>query len=158
MDKESWDKILRYSYEIYTDIKLKKLHKDAIVPTYGTKDSACVDLYAVEDVTIRPGELKKLRSGLAVEMPRGHYIEMYNRSSMAGKRQLLIVSSCVIDEDYRGEIYAPIKNIGDGIQFIRKGDRFAQMMIKKTIKMNFIEVDELKNTERGAGGFGSTGQ
>ncbi|KKL96167.1 hypothetical protein LCGC14_1847190 [marine sediment metagenome] len=140
------------------DIKLKKLCKDVVVPTYGTKDSACVDLCAVEDTSIRPGNICLIRSGLAVEIPTGHYIEMYNRSSMAGKRQLIIISSCVIDEDYRGEIYAPIKNIGNDIQFIKKGDRFAQMMIKKTIKMNFIEVDELTNTERGTGGFGHTGR
>ncbi len=140
------------------DIKLKKLHKDAVVPVYGTEDSACVDLHAVEDVSIRPGDICLIRSGLSVEIPTGHYIEMYNRSGMAGKRQLVIVSSCVIDADYRGEIYAPIKNIGDDLQFIRKDDRFAQMMIKKTIKMNFIEVDELTNTERGDGGFGHTGR
>ncbi len=140
------------------DIKLKKLHKDAIIPTYGTKDSACVDLYAVEDIIIRTGDVRWIRSGLAVEIPTGHYIEMYNRSSMAGKKQLVIVSSRVIDSDYRGEIFAPIKNIGDMHHTIRKGDRFAQIMIKKTIKMNFIEVDELTNTERGEGGFGHTGR
>ncbi len=140
------------------EIKLKKLHKDAIVPVYGTEDSACVDLHAIEDVIIRPGELFRLRSGLAVEIPRGYYIEMYNRSGNAANRQLVIVSSCVIDSDYRGEIFAPIKNIGDIIRNIRKGDRFAQMMLKKVIKMKFIEVDELTNTERGAGGFGHTGR
>ncbi len=140
------------------DIKLKKLHKNTVVPTYGTEDSACVDLYAIENYSLRPGDLCKARSGLAVEMPIGHYIEMYNRSGNALERQLIIVSSCVIDADYRGEIFVPIKNIGNDIQFIRQGDRLAQIMIKKTIKMNFIEVDELTNTERGEGGFASTGR
>ncbi len=139
------------------EIKLKKLHKDAIVPEYGTEYSACVDLHAVEDVIIKPGDISWVRSGLASEIPQGYYIEMFNRSSVAGKKQLVIVSSRVIDADYRGEIFAPIKNIGNTTQFIKKGDRFAQMMIKKVIKMSFIEVEELKNTERGAGGFGSTG-
>lgn len=140
------------------EIKLKKLHKDAIVPEYATEYSACVDLHAVEDVIIREGDVCLVRSGMAVEMPPGYYIEMFNRSSMAGKRQLIIVSSRVIDSDYRGEIYAPIKNIGNNIQSIKKGDRFAQMMVKKVIKMKFIEVDELSNTKRGAGGFGHTGR
>ena len=140
------------------NIKLKKLHKDAIIPTYGTEDSACVDLHAVEDVGIHRGEMKWIRSGLAVEIPAGYYIEVYNRSGNAAKRQLVITSSRVIDADYRGEIFAPIKNIGDSAQSIRKGDRFAQMMIKKVIKMKFIEVDELTNTGREAGGFGSTGR
>ncbi len=139
-------------------IKIKKLHKDAVMPTYGTEHSACVDLYVVEDITFRPGELKWVHSGLAVEIPMGYYIEVFNRSSMAGKKQLIITSSRVIDSDYRGEIFAPIKNIGVTMQLIRKGDRFAQMMIKKVIKMNFIEVDELNETDRGAGGFGSTGR
>jgi len=138
-------------------IKLKKLHKDATIPVYGTEHSACVDLYAIEDVTIRPGELLRVRSGIAVEMPSGYYIEVYNRSGNASKRQLYIISSRVIDSDYRGEIFAPIKNLGGIPQTIRKGDRFAQMMIKKVIRMEFEEVDELSNTERGAGGFGHTG-
>ncbi len=139
-------------------IKVKKLHKDAQIPVYGTEDSACVDLYAVEDVIIRPGDVVYARSGLAVEIPSGYYIEMYNRSSMAGKKQLVIVSSRVIDADYRGEIFAPIKNIGGIIRIIKKGDRFAQMMLKRKVLMFFEEVDELTNTERGAGGFGSTGR
>jgi len=140
------------------EIKLKKLHKDAIVPEYATEYSACVDLHAVEDVSVRKDEVKWIRSGLAVEMPIGYYIEVYNRSGNAAKRQLIITSSRVIDADYRGEIFAPIKNIGNVVQLIRKGDRFAQMMIKKVIKMKFIEVIELTNTERGAGGFGHTGR
>jgi dUTP pyrophosphatase len=139
------------------EIKLKKLSKDAKIPTYGTENSACVDLYAIEDVNIRPGDLKWLRSGLAVEMPSGYYIELYNRSGNAAKRQLYIISSKVIDSDYRGEIFAPIKNLGSTLQTIRKGDRFAQMMIKRVIRMEFEEIEELTETGRGDGRFGHTG-
>ncbi len=139
-------------------IKIKKLHKDAQIPVYGTNESACVDLHAVEDTIIKAGDVGLVRSGLAVEIPPGYYIEMYNRSSMAGKRQLVIVSSRVIDSDYRGEIFAPIKNIGGIYRIIKKGDRFAQMMLKRKVLMFFEEVDELTNTERGSGGFGSTGR
>jgi dUTP pyrophosphatase len=139
-------------------IKLKKLHKDAQIPTYGTVYAACVDLYAIEDYIFRPGDLKFVRSGLSVEIPSGYYIKMYNRSGNAAKRQLVIVSSKVIDADYRGEIFAPLKNIGDVDQNIRKGNRFAQMMVKKVIRMEFEETDELSVTKRGAGGFGHTGK
>lgn len=139
-------------------IKMKRLHPDAKIPTYATNEAAAVDLYAVENVIIRPGQLKWLRSGLAVEIPSGHYIEMYNRSGNAAKRQLVIVSSRVIDSDYRGEIFAPVKNIGKDVQSIKKGDRFAQMMLKHVIYTTFYEVDELSDTERSDGGFGSTGK
>jgi len=139
-------------------IKFKKLHKDAKMPTYSTADAACVDLYAVEDYLFHPGDLKFVRSGIATEIPSGHYVKLYNRSGNAAKRQLVIVSSKVIDPDYRGEIFFPIKNIGQDTQVIKKGDRFAQMMLKKVIKMEFEEVDELSDTERGDGGFGHTGK
>ena len=138
--------------------KLKKLHKDAIIPTYGTEDSACVDLYAVEDVSLKVGELKFLRTGWSMEIPSGYYIELFNRGSMSAKHQLVIISSRVCDADYRGEYYIPLKNIGNSDKVIRKGDRIAQMMIKKVIKMEFEEVEELSETERGAGAFGHTGQ
>jgi dUTP pyrophosphatase len=139
-------------------IKLKKLHIDAKIPTYATDEAAAVDLYAVENVIIRPGHIKWVRSGLAVEMPSGYYMEAYNRSGNAAKRQLVIISSRVIDADYRGEIFAPIKNIGRDVQSIYKGDRFAQMILKKRIYTTFEEVDDLSDTERSDGGFGSTGK
>lgn len=136
----------------------KKLSERACIPTYGSEGAACVDLYAVEDITIYPGELRIVRSGLAMEIPEGYYLEMFNRSSMAGKRQVVIVSSRVVDSDFRGELICPMKNIGTTPVTIEVGDRFAQMMIKKVEKMEFVEVDELSNTQRGEGGFGSTGK
>jgi len=139
-------------------IKLKKLHKDAIIPTYAHFTDACADLYAIEDYFIRPGELIFIRSGLAVEIPEGYYIEMYNRSGNAAKKELVIVSSRIIDADYRGEVFAPIKNIGSKGKSIKKGDRFAQIALKSKIHMVFDLVDELNETERGSGGFGSTGK
>ena len=141
------------------EIKFKRLHKDAKSPTYGTEDSAAVDLYAVEDVTIRYGDIKIIRSGWAMEIPKGYYVEVYNRSGLASKKQLVIISSRIIDSDYRGELFSHIKNIGNiSVVNIRKGDRYAQMMLKKKINIEFEEVDKLSETSRGIYGFGSTGE
>ena len=143
------------------EIKLKRLHEDAIIPTYGTESSAAMDLYAVEDYNIKPGKVVWLRTGIAIEVPGGYYAEVYNRSGMAAKREVIIVSSRVIDSDYRGEIVVPVKLIADVPEFfgvpIKKGDRIAQMMVKKSIHISFEEVDKLSETDRGSGGFGSTG-
>lgn len=144
------------------NIKLKRLHKDAKVPTYGTKYSAGADLYAIEDVSFRAGDLKFMRTGWAMEVQPGYYIEIYNRGSLATEKQLVIVSSRVIDSDYRGEVLVPMKLINDipdtwGAT-IKKGNRIAQMVVKKYEKLEFEEVDELSTTGRSNGGFGSTGE
>ena len=142
-------------------IKLKRLHKDAIIPTYGTKYAAAVDLYAVEDYSVKVGKVIWLRTGIAIEIPEGYYVEIYNRSGLAAKREIIIVSSRVIDSDYRGEVMVPVKCIADipkgWFASIEKGDRIAQMILKKKINVEFEEVEELSETDRGSGGFGSTG-
>lgn len=138
-------------------IKLKRLSKYAKVPTYAHKLDAGLDLYAVEDVVLHPGELKHVRSGWAFEIPEGYYVEVYNRSGLASKKQVVIVSSRIIDSPYRGEIYTPMKNIGDHVVTIKRNDRFAQIILKEIIYTCFEEVNELSDTSRGDGGFGSTG-
>ena len=143
-------------------IKLRRLHKDAIIPTYATEGSAAVDLYVIENYSIKPGKVIWLRTGIAIEVPKGYYAEVYNRSGMAAKREIIIVSSRVIDSDYRGELMIPVKLIADipdgWFSPIKKGSRIAQMIIKKYEKIDFEEVDELSETDRGTGGFGSTGK
>jgi len=144
-------------------VKLKKLHKDAKIPIYATEGSACVDLYAVENYTFKSNySVKFIRTGLSIEMPEGYYAEVYNRSGLASKKELVIVSSRIIDNDYRGEIFVPMKLIASLPEYwgvvIKKGDRIAQMIIKKYEKVEFEEVDELDETIRGNGGFGSSGK
>lgn len=139
------------------EIKLKRMREHAKVPTYGTKYASCADLYAVDDVVIKPGEAKFVYCGWAMEIPEGHYMDIYPRGSMIAKQQLLPLVS-PIDSDYRGEIYSAMKNIGNKDVVIRRGDRYAQMLIKKHVFMIFSEVDELTPTERGSGRFGSTGK
>ena len=142
------------------NIKVKKLHSSAVLPTFAHDTDACMDLYAVEDVMFRPGEVKFLRSGLAFEIPRGYYIEVRPRSGLASKRQIIILNSpATIDADYRGEVKVFMKSL-NGIDhvLISKGDRFAQMTLKRRLDFEFVEVDELSETERGEGGFGSSGK
>lgn len=141
------------------ELKIKRLHKDAIVPTYGTGLSSCADLYAVEDITIKPDETKVVRSGWAMEAPYGYAIHVYPRSGLSCKNDLLMLNSVgIIDWDYRGEVLSYFKNVGSNTVVIRRGDRYAQMSIKRIDRLIFEEVVELTPTARGAGGFGSTGK
>lgn len=141
------------------EIKLKRLSKDAIVPTYGTPHSAYLDLYAIEDVFLHPGDVKVIRSGWAFEIPEGYYVDVLPRSGLSCKKGVISLNSVgIIDSDYRGEILTTMKNLSNEPLLISKGDRYAQMSIKKWIYTTFMEVDELTPTMRGSGGFGSTGK
>ena len=136
----------------------KKLHKDAKIPTYGTVQSACMDLYVVEDYYLRPGDVKVMRTGLAFEIPNGYEMQIRPRSS-AVKNQLLILNTPgTVDADYRGEILVGVKNINTTDYAIKKGDRVAQMALREVPLVLLHEVKELSDTERGGGGFGHTGK
>ena len=141
-------------------VKIKKLHKDAIIPTYATEGSACVDLYTIEDYIFKPNEFVKfVRFGISIEIPEGYYGEIYNRSGLSAKKEIVIISSGIIDCDYRGELFIPMRLIADiPVVSIKKGDRVAQLIIKKYEKIDFKEVVDLNSTKRGFGGFGSTGK
>jgi dUTP pyrophosphatase len=139
-------------------MKLKRLHKDAIIPTYGTEGSSCADLYAIEDIMFKPNDAKIVRCGWAMEPPYGYVIHVFPRSGWACKKQIILLNSVgVIDWDYRGEVYSYMKNIGTETVVIRKGDRYAQMSIERIEHLTFEEVIELTPTHRGSNGFGSTG-
>lgn len=141
------------------EIKLKRLNENAIVPTYGTDRSAYVDLYAIEDVLLRTKDVKVIRSGWAFEIPEGYYIDVLPRSGLACKKGIISLNSVgIIDSDYRGEVLTTMRNVSDEPVLISKGDRYAQIAVKKSIYITFKEVDELTPTDRGSGGFGSTGK
>lgn len=143
----------------YMEVLIKKLHKDAKIPTYATEGSVGLDLYAIENYVLRPNDVKCIRSGIVVAPPEGYYFEVFSRSSLACKKQCIILNSVpVLDEDFRGEILIYMKNISNDTVIINKGDRYAQMILKKKIPVIFKEVSELPATSRGAGGFGSTGR
>ena len=141
-------------------VKVKKLNDKAILPTYGSPYSAGADLYACmdENVTIHPGETVMIKTGLAMEIPEGFAGLIYARSGLATKKGLAPANKVgVIDADYRGEIMVLLINFSQTDFVINDGERIAQMVIAKHENAEFIEVETLDETERGAGGYGHTG-
>lgn len=139
-------------------IKIKKLEPDAIIPTKGSDAAAGVDLYAPRALAIHPGSNGVVSTGLAVEIPDGYFGAIFARSGMATRKGLR-PANCVgvIDSDYRGEIKVVLHNDSDIIRPVQEGDRVAQLVILPYEPIEFDEVDELNDTDRGIGGFGSTG-
>lgn len=142
------------------DVKFKKVNKLAKMPTRGSEHSAGYDLYACtdKDIIIMPHETVKIDTGIAIELPNGTFGAIYARSGLATKRGLR-PSNCVgiCDSDYRGNYIVALHNDLDTAQCIQAGERIAQLIIQRFEEVNFVEVDELSDTERGEGGFGSTG-
>lgn len=141
------------------ELKIKKLDEKAIIPTYGTEYSAGADLYALldEDLEIKPGETVMIGTGLAMAIPTGYAGLIYARSSLGSKKGLAPANKVgVIDSDYRGEIKVSLFNQSKETQIISKNERIAQIIFTPYLKVNFQETDELDDTTRGTGGFGST--
>ena len=141
-------------------VNIKKLNENAVIPTYGSEFSAGADLYACIDleVTILPGETKLIKTGLAIEVPVGYGAFIYARSGLASKRGLAPANKVgVVDADYRGEVMVALHNHSTEAQAVAVGERIAQMVIAPFLKADFEVVDELSDTARGEGGFGSTG-
>ena len=139
----------------------KKIDKSAITPTYGTPLSAGADLYNLphSDVSIPPHTTVLIHTGIAVEIPEGYCGLIFARSGLATKRGLAPANKVgVIDADYRGEIMVALHNHADTEAVVLAGERVAQMVITPFIQVGFDEVDELSETVRGEGGFGSTGR
>lgn len=141
------------------DLKIKKLLENAVIPSYGSASAAGADLYsAEEEIVIKPGETKLVHTGLAMEIPEGYVGLIYARSGIATKRGLAPANKVgVIDSDYRGEIMVSIYNHSSETQTIAAGERVAQIVITPYLTVNFVESEELDDTLRGSGGFGSTG-
>ena len=140
-------------------IKFKKLSENSVIPSYGTEYSAGADLYSsMEDVTINPNETVFIHTDISIEIPVGLVGLIYARSGMACKKGVAPANKVgVIDSDYRGEIMVALYNHSNQAVTIAKGDRVAQLVIAPYIKADFQEVEELEDTVRGEGGFGSTG-
>lgn len=142
-------------------IRVKKLREEAILPTYGSAEAAGADLHACldETVTIKPGETAWIPTGLSLEVPKGCAGLVYARSSLGAKRGLAPANKVgVIDSDYRGEIRVVLLNHSKQTQTVKHGERIAQFLITPVLTPAYIEVSELTETDRGAGGFGSTGK
>ena len=141
-------------------IAVKKLDERAVLPTYGSEFAAGADLYALADgdVVFQPGETKFVRTGLAMEIPEGYAGLIYARSGLACKRGLAPANKVgVVDSDYRGEVMVALHNHSTVEQKISAGERIAQLVVAPFLKVTFTEAEELNETVRGEGGFGSTG-
>ena len=142
-------------------IRVKKLNDKAILPTYGSAEAAGADLYACLDapVTVQPGETAWIPTGIALEVPKGCAGLVYARSGLGVKRGLAPANKVgVIDSDYRGQIHVVLLNHGKTEQTIQHGERIAQFLITPVLTPAYEEAEELSDTDRGAGGFGSTGK
>lgn len=146
------------------EIKVKKLSPNAKLPTHGSEFSAGYDLHACFDgyenksVVIEPNETVKIPTGLAMTLPNGYFGAIFARSGLAIKQGLRLSNSvAVIDPDYTGNYIVALHNDSNERRIINDGDRIAQLVLIPFMNMEFEIVDELEETERGAGGFGSTG-
>ena len=141
-------------------INIKKLNEKANLPTRGSEFAAGWDLYACLDeaVTVEPRSVAKINTGIAMEIPVGYFGGVYPRSGLATKQGLRLANTTgVIDADYRGEIIVCIFNDSNETRVIEPNERIAQIIIQPFLNINFVETDELNETKRGTGGFGSTG-
>lgn len=139
-------------------VKVKRLHPNATLPRYATPGAACFDLHSLNGGAIQPGAALVVSTGLAFELPAGHVMLVYSRSGHGYKKGVRLVNSVgVIDSDYRGEVFAGLRNEGSELFIYRAGDRIAQAMILPLPAVELAEADDLSETERGDGGLGSTG-
>jgi len=145
-------------------VKIKRLNDAAMLPSKGSDKAAAYDVYACivnenNAVTIEPHTTVKIGTGLSMTPPEGFFVGVYARSGLSSKEGLR-PANCVgvCDEDYTGEYIVALHNDSEVTRTVKHGDRIAQLILQKRYDMDFVEVDELEATERGAGGFGSTGK
>lgn len=143
------------------EVKIVKVREDAVVPSYGSDFAAGADLYACcdRDVEIKPHETVMIPTGIALEIPTGFAGLIYARSGIATKMGLAPANKVgVIDSDYRGEVLVALHNHSNEVRIVNKNDRIAQLVITPFLRAEFSEVQNLSETQRDSGGFGSTGK
>lgn len=140
-------------------VKIQKLHPDAVIPEYKTLGSAGADLVSIHDLDIEPGKVGVVSLGFSVSFLPGYEIQIRPRSGLAANYAVTVVNTPgTVDSDYRGPMKVLLINHGDKVFSVRKGDRVAQMVLNEICRAHFEEIEELDTTERGEGGFGSTGR
>jgi dUTP pyrophosphatase len=137
-------------------LRFKQLEANATLPTRGTSQAAGLDLYSIENVVIEPKQRALVRTGLAVAIPEGYYGRVAPRSGLAVQKGLDVLAG-VIDADYRGEIRCALYNSGDETIDLPAQSKICQLIIEKIITPSAVWADEISETDRGSGGFGSTG-
>jgi dUTP pyrophosphatase len=143
------------------EIKLFRLpHGEGLpLPRYASEDAVGLDVTAAENLTLQPGQRHAVATGFAIEIPRGYEVQVRPRSGLAMKNGITCLNTPgTIDSDYRGEVKVILINLGQEPFEVRRGERIAQLVPAPVLRADFVEASELSGTERGAGGFGSTGR
>ena len=138
-------------------LKIKKVDPEAKLPNYAHSYDAGMDLFALEDVKIKPGEIARIRSGVAVEIPEGYVGLCWDKSGLSMKNGIKVLAG-VIDSGFRGELVMGVINLGKEEYVFEKGHKVMQMLLQPIEIADIIETEELSETSRGEGGFGSTGK
>jgi len=137
-------------------LKIKKLHPDAKIPSYAHPGDAGMDVFALESLTLAPGERGLVRTGIALEFPEGYVLLMWDKSGISTKHGITTLAG-VIDAGYRGEIQIGVVNLGQDSHTFEKGSKVAQILVQPIVRAEIQEVEKLSESIRGEGGFGSTG-
>ena len=138
------------------NIPIKKVSEDSIIPEQANDSDAGHDLYAIEDVSLKPLERSVVKTGIKLSLPSGYYGRVAPRSGLAVKKGIDVLAG-VIDSGYMGEVGVVLINLSSENQDLKKGDKIAQLIIEKCYSAIFYEVNDLEATQRGIGGFGSSG-
>lgn len=139
-------------------LRFKKIHPAAVLPAYAHEGDAGMDVRSVDDVEISPGSRALVHTGLVMMLPRGYEAQVRPRSGLALKHGVTVLNTPgTIDEGYRGEVGVILANFGDAAFSVKKGDRIAQIVVAPVTRADIVETGEVDGTERGGGGFGSTG-
>ena len=139
-------------------VRVKKIHKDAKIPSYAHQGDSGMDLYSVEEATIEPGERKMVSTGLQISLPKGFEAQIRPKSGLAANFGVTVLNTPgTVDSCYRGEVRVILANLGKGAYKVEKGKKIAQMVIARVEEAEIEEVEELDDTARKDGGFGSTG-
>lgn len=161
--KPSWTAIFLDPSNFYRlahvmNLKFKKLNSEATLPKYQTSAASGFDLCSTEDIQLESGKVSLVSTGLSVEIPEGYELQIRARSGLAAKKGVFLVNGIgTIDADYRGELKVILSTCAEQAVDIKKGDRIAQGVLMKVEQAAIVEVSELSETQRGSGGFGSTG-
>ena len=139
-------------------VSFRRIHPDAVLPAYAHEGDAGMDVRSVEDLVIPPGARALVHTGLVMQLPPSTEAQVRPRSGLALKHGVTVLNTPgTIDEGYRGEVGVILANFGSADVAVKKGDRVAQLVIAPVTRPNVVEVDEVASTDRGGGGFGSTG-
>jgi len=139
-------------------LKVKKLSREAKLPTKATEGSVCYDVFSTKRILFSPNEKNMIHTGLVFEVPKGYGMDIRPRSGLASRGLIILNSPGTLDSDYRGELLISCANISNRNILVDKGDRIVQIRLFKVIDLEFEEVEEISETVRGKGGFGSTGE